>query len=198
MKNWDLSYECITSEAAKYTLRERLEEDPHFALSVSIPHIDKDMDSIPEDSENTYDHCVDDPALSADQLARTLGLLGSSDNIAQESGYRFEKDNEGNVILLGGIDDELTDADAEGETDPEEGGPDSDLNSQASQAHSDLDFVDPEAAGYPIEDAIIRGIRSVFSNADIPLGIEDPTERYVMLLVDLLFCWLMIISGMQN
>jgi hypothetical protein len=153
--------------------------------------------------ENTYDHCVDDPALSADQLARTLGLLGlsESDNIAQESGYRFEKDDEGNVILLGGIDDELTDADAEGETDPEEGGPDSDSNSQASQARSDsdLDFVDPADAGYPIEDAVIRGIRSVFSNADIPLGIEDPTERYVMLLVDLLFCWLMItISGMQN
>jgi hypothetical protein len=40
--------------------------------------------------------------------------LGSSEDITQ-NGYRVEKDEEGNAILSGGIDDELTDADAEGE-----------------------------------------------------------------------------------
>jgi hypothetical protein len=36
--------------------------------------------------------------------------------------------------------------------------------------------IDPIDFDYPIEDATIRGISSVFSNTNIPLGVENPAE----------------------
>ena len=169
-KDWNLSYECITSEAAKCTLREHLEEDARFALSVSIPHIDeKIQDGVPEDSENTYDDFVDDSALSADQLASALGLLETSTNKIQDESCRPEEDDEGNIILAGGLDDELTDADAEGDTD---------LESEPQDADSEVGspMLDPESDGFPIDKAIINGSSEVFSQTDAPLGIENQAE----------------------
>lgn len=170
-KNWNLSYDCITSEAAKCTLWERLEEDTQFALLVSIPHVDKNIENaVPEDSKDIYDDFVDDSVLSADQLASALGLLETSANNIQDGSHRLEKDDEGNIILAGGLDDELTDADAEGDTD---------LESEPQDADSEVDslMLGPESEEFPIDKATINGYWEVFSQTDIPLGVENQAER---------------------
>ena len=98
---------------------------------VSIPHVDKNIENaVPEDSKDIYDDFVDDSVLSADQLASALGLLETSANNIQDGSHRLEKDDEGNIILAGGLDDELTDADAEGDTD---------LESEPQDADSEVD-----------------------------------------------------------
>ncbi|KAG5649751.1 hypothetical protein H0H81_002178 [Sphagnurus paluster] len=191
-KRWNLSYECITSDEARQTLRERIAEDAQFALSVSVPHVDNNNGVIAEDFENTDDF-VDDSAVTADQLAGALGLLEASGNIGQDRSHWLEKDDEGNVILSGGLDDELADADAEGDVDhdlPESTSPgnsdvrfevenfsDHDDAGSSEDIEMGLPMPDPENFDFPIDEAYIRGVAEVFSRADAPHGIENQAER---------------------
>jgi hypothetical protein len=113
-----LSYECITSEAARYALQERLDEDPQFTLSISDPQVG----SSAADEDTLVDGPIfdDDLALPAEALSRGLatddGLQPAQDNSTDGvPGF----DDEGNFVIHGGLDDDLTDDDADGETDPE-------------------------------------------------------------------------------
>lgn len=115
-KNWNLSYSCITSDAAQHTVLERIDEDPKFTLSVSDFYLLEGVE-IPEDSENTYDHITDDTAVTTDELADALGL--SESHVAAENSFRVFQTNEGDVEICGGVDDELTDEDAVGDPDPD-------------------------------------------------------------------------------
>jgi hypothetical protein len=114
-KNWNLSYECIISEAARYTLQERLDEDSKFALSISDPHVG----TFATDEDQSVDgpDFDDDLALSANELARGLTKGTPADYSAEGAVPGFDED--GNFVFHGGLDDELTDDDAEGDTDPE-------------------------------------------------------------------------------
>jgi hypothetical protein len=73
-KDWNLSYQCITSERARYTLQERLDEDLQFALSISQPHVD----GFEEEEDDIVDGSIfeDDLAISADALID--GLAGNT------------------------------------------------------------------------------------------------------------------------
>lgn len=100
------------SEAANSTMLERLEEDPKFTLSLSEPHVSSH--EAEEDAQVDGNNFDDNNAISADLLARSLhstdtGLFSN----------KIMRDGDGNITYCSGLDDNLTDNDAEGETDPE-------------------------------------------------------------------------------
>jgi hypothetical protein len=112
MKNWNLSYECITSEAARCILRERLEDDPSFALSISEPHI-----RVHTQDEDTF---VDGPTLDDDLVLSPNNLVAGLGNGNMDlEGLSAAFDEQGDYAIHGRLDKEWTDVDAEGETDDE-------------------------------------------------------------------------------
>jgi hypothetical protein len=113
MKNWDLSYECLTSEIAKCTLQETLDEDPQFGLSISQPHVDgHDTD---EDEFVDGQIFEDDLAIPADTLVNSLKPDNDRD---MDIPPDISLNEDGDLVIHSRLDDELTDADADGETDP--------------------------------------------------------------------------------
>jgi len=113
-----LSWESITSEAARSTLRERLEDDSEFALSMATSwedcHNTVDSEEMPED-----DICIDwefddDLAMDPQSLAVVLGLAQNSSESDTRLGDSSPKVtvveyDEGAFELRGGVDNELTD-----------------------------------------------------------------------------------------
>jgi hypothetical protein len=87
-------------------MRERLEDDVTFAIKVSKPRgNDK------QDEENQYE---DDLAVPPEVLAKSLAQVNVTDDFTDAI---VAMDDNGNCVLRGGVDEELTDADADGETD---------------------------------------------------------------------------------
>jgi len=98
-------------------VRERLEEDAQFAISVSVPRIAGYKDD--EDSTLALDGPIydDDLALSPAALLDGLNMAheGSSGGGERVLGYNAH----GDLEFRGSLNDELMDDDADGETDPE-------------------------------------------------------------------------------
>jgi len=98
-------------------MREHLKEDAQFTISVSVPHVTGYEDD--EDSELVLDGPIYD-----DDLALSPAVLLDGLNIAHEASsggdeHVLSYDAHGDLEFRGGLDDELADADADGETDPE-------------------------------------------------------------------------------
>ena len=79
-KGWNLSHESITSEATVCTVRERLEDNNEFALSVAVQR-DPSANFVVEGVEKPLEDDVsadtefdDDLAVSPSMLAAALGL----------------------------------------------------------------------------------------------------------------------------
>ena len=100
-------------------MREQLDEDPQFALSISQPHID----GLEAEEDNFMDGSIfdDDLAISTDDLVDGLTGNTSTDKsqVDDPESHVMGFDEDNNFIIHGGPDDELTDTDAEGEPDPE-------------------------------------------------------------------------------
>lgn len=94
-------------------MRERIDEDTSFALSISEPH--------PEPNEESNDPLVDgpefddDPAILTQELVDRIRTSQATDQ--SDVDVTITQDNEGNFIVAGGEDEELTDHDADGDTD---------------------------------------------------------------------------------
>jgi hypothetical protein len=102
------------SAEAHSTMLERLEDDPTFVLSLSEPPVGDYATE--EDARVDGDVFEDDLAIPAASLAKYIS--GSQDD-ADASCSNVTMDDEGNIEIRSGLDDELTDNDAEGETDPD-------------------------------------------------------------------------------
>jgi hypothetical protein len=87
-------------------MRERLEDDVTFAINVSEPRGNDE-----HDEGNQHE---DDLAVPPEVLAKSLAQVDVTDDF---TGATVAMDDDGNCVLRGGVDEELTDADADGETD---------------------------------------------------------------------------------
>lgn len=109
-KQWNLSYSFLTSPYAQHTANERFDDDHVFALSIgniltSVTHQDLEINT----DGCSYD---DDPTLSAVAISE---LQSGSNKDALEAHHAALES--GDFVYVG--DDDLTDNDAEGESDPE-------------------------------------------------------------------------------
>lgn len=116
-----MSYKSITSAAAWSTVQERIEEDPHFALSLAKAHVNGHEEIEDRNADGAlFD---DDLAISGNDLAAALNSELTTDEI------EFD---DGDIVFRTGLDDDLTDNDAEGDTDSN---PDSDADAEMSDAN---------------------------------------------------------------
>ena len=105
---WNLSYQFLTGEYALRTVRERYDEDIPFALSLATPiSVDEDLETNTEGQE--FD---DDPALPP-QAINDLQINGSGSVLIAHSAVIDDG------LFVYNADGDLTDDDAEGETDVE-------------------------------------------------------------------------------
>lgn len=121
------------------TVAERLEEDPQFALSVSVPHVEGHE----EHEDLTVDSPIfdDDVALSATALIKELSMSSvqaAAPGNDDEAVLSFNPD--GDLEFHGGFDDQLTDDDADGETDLEPEQDDDDFDELAEPQPHDSDI----------------------------------------------------------
>lgn len=107
-KMWNLSYESLTSQRARAVVLERIDEDPVFALSVATEREGR-LEDANQETEPEYD---DDTALSTADLV-AVHFDGETGDVEED------EDGGGVLMKLRPEEEELTDRDAEGETDPE-------------------------------------------------------------------------------
>lgn len=134
-----------------------MDEDPQFALSISDPHVG--LSAADEDSLDcpVFDN---DLALSADALSQGLAAGDNFEQSTTGEGPNF--DDRGDFVISGGLDDELTDDDAEGETDPE---------LDADNSEGDI------VANYDLIDALSDALGSNGNNLD---EFQDPSIILVL------------------
>ncbi|KAF9502731.1 hypothetical protein BS47DRAFT_1403181 [Hydnum rufescens UP504] len=138
VKNWNLSYECLTSAEAVLTVAERFDEDPTFALQVTPPS-DPMIDD-PE-AQNMDIDVDDDTALTPQNLARLL-LDPHCSQSKRPSKFSLrgniftsnESNGDGYRVISQFDEEELTDNDADGETDL--GSPENSENDNNTPSHS--------------------------------------------------------------
>ncbi|KAF9518153.1 hypothetical protein BS47DRAFT_1359173 [Hydnum rufescens UP504] len=106
VKNWNLSYECLTSAEAVSTVAECYDEDLSFVMHVTLL---SDSTNIPGD----IDHPESTDFATLTKESMTLKTFKMDGNLfitnKSDNGYQ----------IVSPFDGELTDVDANGETDPE-------------------------------------------------------------------------------
>ncbi|KAF9509948.1 hypothetical protein BS47DRAFT_1319917 [Hydnum rufescens UP504] len=138
VKNWNLSYECLTSAKAVSTVAECFDEDPTFTLQVTPPS-DPMIDD-PE-AQNMDVDVDDDTALTPQNLARLLlnphhsqSKRPSKFSLRSNIFTSNESNGDGYRVISQFDEEELTDNDTDGETDL--GSPENSENGNNTPSHS--------------------------------------------------------------
>jgi hypothetical protein len=164
------------------TVAERLGEDPQFSLSISVPHV--------EGHEEHEDLAVDGPIYDDDlALSATTLIEGLETSVVQ--GVSLENDQEailsfnanGDLEFHGGFDDQLTDDDADGETDPEPEHDSDDFVELAETQPRDVDENFEESDGF--RDASITLVDGTLPDlsAEGEHNMQDADGRYVFFVI---------------
>jgi hypothetical protein len=137
------------------TVRERLEEDAQFAISVSVPHVagyEDDEDSVLAIGGPI---CDDDPTLSPAALLDGLNTAHEASSGPGGGEHVLGYDAHGDLEFHGGLDDELTDADTDGESDLESNEKCSEVIASTAATVDDKSDRDNES-GHTFRDATMR------------------------------------------
>ncbi|KAF9507550.1 hypothetical protein BS47DRAFT_1366550 [Hydnum rufescens UP504] len=132
-RNWNLLYECLMSAKAVSTVLEHFDEDPSFALQVTPLSDGPDTSDTIDHPESTDFDQDDDTSLPTTHLAQVhLDPRYTSPAMAMKPAVRpkkfkinnnlFALDESGHSYQIISLfdEEELTNKDAEGETDPED------------------------------------------------------------------------------